>query len=368
MYFVENPKVYDNHSFLHLLGIKSDKVTTDPMHNGAITVFDCYHFNDTEQRYKIKNLVEERNRKNLTTFIIYEYSYETGIDDNIVEQYVQEMSQAGLPSSQISFILHDSSKSFIHKTLNKYRFHFLDHFTLKLYSKYKSGEAKSARKSLVDRKIAINILVAQLHWKKTRLHTLYHLYKKNLLQTAITGILSLKESIQNLEHEIQDPGFWQWLYNHLGPADDVIIQMGHDALISSGFPYSIDVYNNTRVSHVCETLCREMSGPSCFLTEKTYKPILNLSPFVIQGCMGHTEFLKEKGFSVFDKYIDLDYDKVPFNFDLIPKTVEATRLLLLTTIDYPKEIEMQTQNNFRRLIDIGKQELTLVKKFLGEKS
>jgi len=367
MYFVENPKVYDNHSFLHLLGIKSDKVTTDPMHNGAITVFDCYNFNNTRQRDNIKNLIEDRNRKNLTTFILYEYSYETGIDDNIVEQYVQEMSQVGLPSSQIKFILHNSSKSGVKKILNKYRFHFLDHFSLKLYSKYKTGEAKVARKSLVDRKIAINILVAQLHWKKTRLHTLYHLYKKNLLQTAITGILSQKEHLQSLEHEILDTDFWQWLYNHLGPADDVDVQIGLGYMISSGFPYSIDVYNNSRVSHVCETLCREMSGPSCFLTEKTYKPILNLSPFVIQGCTGHIEFLKEKGFSVFDKYIDLDYDKVPFDFDLIPKTVEATRSLLLATIDYPKEIEIQTQNNFRRLIDIGKQELTLLKKFLGEK-
>lgn len=367
MYFLENPNIYHNHNFFELVGITPDRVTTDVYYNGQLKVLDSYNYNDTTQREMIVDVIEKRRNRNLDTHILYEYSYETGLPDHEVQFYLNQMSNIGLRSSDVTFLLHKSSVEFLKQSINKYRFYFLDHFAIKLYVKYKTGLALSARKPLVDRKIAINILVAQLHWKKTRLHTLYYLYRKGLLQTAVTGILTLKENISNLEHEILDKEFWNWLYDHLGPADEVDVKKGHDALISSGFPYSVDIYNNTRVSHICETLCREMAGPSSFLTEKTYRPILNMSPFVLQGHTGHIDFLRQQGFHVFDKYIDLSYDKIPFDFNLIDKTTDATKDLLFATVNHTKEIEASTQHNFKRLLEIGKQEYMLLRKFLGEK-
>lgn len=368
MYYVENEKVYKKHNFLQLAGVKEDRVTTDPFNNNILTIFDTYHFSGTTQRDNIKQIIRQRKEKNLHTKILYEYSYETGIGDHVVNEYVSEITnETGLHSSEITFILHKGSKDFLPISFNKYRFYFLDHFALKLYSKYITKNVGVARKPLVDRKIAINIMVAQLHWKKTRLHTLYHLYKENLLQTAITGIITKKENIASLEHEILDKEFWNWLYEHLGPADSVEIRMGHDSLISSGFPYSIDTYNNSRVTHICETLCKEMKGTPSFLTEKTYKPILNMSPFVLQGGKNHLDYLRSMDFHVFDKYANLDYDRVDFEFEHIPQTVQATKDLLLATINHPHEIEQSTQHNFRRLMTIGKQEYNMLRQFLGEK-
>lgn len=364
MYYLENGVRYEKHNFLPMVGITTDMITDDIYHKQPLILIDSYNYNDTKQRRMYADIIEKRRSMHLPTKILYEFSYETGIGDHEIVRYVNEI---GVPKEDITFLLHNAAKEFIKESLNKYRFYFIDHFALALYSKYRSGEIKAARKPLIERRIGINILVAQLHWKKTRLHTLYHLYRKGLLQSAITGILTLKENISSLEHEILDQSFWHWLYDHIGPADEVDVRRNHDSVISPGFPYSIDIYNNTRVSHICETLCTEMNGPACFLTEKTYRPILNMSPFVLQGSKGHLEYLQSKGFGVFDKYINIDYDKSTFQFSDIPKTVDATRELLIATIDHANEIETITQHNFRRLLDIGKQEYNNLQKFLGIK-
>lgn len=364
MYYLESGVKYEKHNFLPMAGISTDMITDNVCHKDPLIILDSYNYNDSKQRQMYVDIIEKRKSLNLSTHILYEYSYETGIGDREVERYVNEIN---IPSENITFLLHNSAKEFIKDTLNKYRFYFFDHFAMLLYVKYRNSEIKAARKPLIERRMGINILVAQLHWKKTRLHTLYHLYKRGLLQSAVTGILTLKENISNLEHEILDQSFWNWLYDHIGPADEVDVRKNHDSVISPGFPYSIDIYNNTRVSHICETLCTEMNGPACFLTEKTYRPILNMSPFVLQGSKGHLEYLQSKGFGVFDKYINLDYDKSNFQFTDIPKTVDATRELLIATIDHANEIETITQHNFRRLLDIGKQEYNNLQKFLGIK-
>ena len=47
-----------------------------------------------------------------------------------------------------------------------------------------------------------------------------------------------------------------------------------------------------------------------FLTEKTFKPILNLQPFVIVGAPGSLALLHELGYSTFGQWIDESYDSI----------------------------------------------------------
>lgn len=47
-----------------------------------------------------------------------------------------------------------------------------------------------------------------------------------------------------------------------------------------------------------------------FLTEKTFKPILNLQPFLIIGSPGSLDLLKELGYKTFGNWIDESYDKI----------------------------------------------------------
>lgn len=46
-----------------------------------------------------------------------------------------------------------------------------------------------------------------------------------------------------------------------------------------------------------------------FPTEKSYKPFVQLQPFVVWGPAGNVQALRERGYRVFDKWIDHSYDR-----------------------------------------------------------
>lgn len=66
-------------------------------------------------------------------------------------------------------------------------------------------------------------------------------------------------------------------------------------------------YNDAYWHVVAET---HFANWTVFLTEKTFKPILNLQPFVILGPPGSLMLLKEMGYKTFGKWIDESYDRV----------------------------------------------------------
>ncbi len=67
-----------------------------------------------------------------------------------------------------------------------------------------------------------------------------------------------------------------------------------------------DLYDDTYFHIVAET--RMGNEPSCFISEKTWRPILNLQPFVYFGGYGALAKLKELGFQTFEDIIDEGYD------------------------------------------------------------
>ena len=66
-------------------------------------------------------------------------------------------------------------------------------------------------------------------------------------------------------------------------------------------------YQDAYWNFVLET---HFSKNNVFLTEKTFKPILNLQPFIVVGAPGSLKLLKELGYETFGDWIDESYDKV----------------------------------------------------------
>ena len=69
-------------------------------------------------------------------------------------------------------------------------------------------------------------------------------------------------------------------------------------------------YQDAYVNLVLET---HFSKNNVFLTEKTFKPILNMQPFVIVGAPGSLKLLRELGYETFDDWFDEGYDKIKNN-------------------------------------------------------
>jgi len=67
-----------------------------------------------------------------------------------------------------------------------------------------------------------------------------------------------------------------------------------------------DFYTNAYFNFVVET---HFDNNTCFLTEKTFKPILNLQPFIIIGNPGSLQLLKDLGYQTFSDVIRESYDE-----------------------------------------------------------
>ena len=68
-----------------------------------------------------------------------------------------------------------------------------------------------------------------------------------------------------------------------------------------------DLYKNTWVSIVTEASYYKKED-TLFISEKTYKPIVCLQPFIVVGSKGFLKKLKELGYKTFHPYIDESYD------------------------------------------------------------
>lgn len=75
---------------------------------------------------------------------------------------------------------------------------------------------------------------------------------------------------------------------------------------TDGHP-SMDLYSNTWVEIVPETCWKDFY----YITEKTMKPIVTKTPFLVVSTQGYLNFLREMGFKTFTPYIDESYDLEP---------------------------------------------------------
>lgn len=70
---------------------------------------------------------------------------------------------------------------------------------------------------------------------------------------------------------------------------------------------SMDIYNNSWLEIVPEGEHKDFY----YITEKTVKPIVTKTPFLVLSTPGFLEFLRTQGFKTFSPYIKEDYDSEP---------------------------------------------------------
>ncbi len=149
-----------------------------------------------------------------------------------------------------------------------------------------------------------------------RLAMLYTALKYDLLSDSTWSFVSMPYP-ENIIQDMQN--FWE------EPNDDILFAPRMAAIM----PYEIDtqhltpeekqsfatvdnnrkdLYANTYFHIVSET--RLGNEPSCFLSEKTWRPMLNLQPFIHVGGWRALAKLKELGFKTFGHVIDESYDEI----------------------------------------------------------
>lgn len=146
--------------------------------------------------------------------------------------------------------------------------------------------------------------------RQHRYYLLYELVRKNLLDKCIMSFLSpMKDDVDHIQ---------KWLLRYCDGIDSKTIKRANKMLPieldtqqhkdKKGFPSnqtSKDWYTNSYISIVSETDFISNNYP--FNSEKTFRPFVNLHPFIHFGNIGAIQLLHELGFKTFAPYINEDY-------------------------------------------------------------
>jgi hypothetical protein len=116
--------------------------------------------------------------------------------------------------------------------------------------------------------------------------------------------------------------------------------------LSCGYPYDVRLYSTTCLSVVSETL---WGTRNIFLTEKTWKPIINNQPFIIAGQPNTLKYLKSLGFRTFENYLKIPtYDQEEDHLTRITNLVDNTRYFLENKNLFIDDIKRDVEYNFSR--------------------
>lgn len=111
---------------------------------------------------------------------------------------------------------------------------------------------------------------------------------------------------------------------------------------------NIDVWNKSFLNIVSETV-QKLDVAVPFISEKTFKPILGMRPFIVYGNPNTTKLLKEKGFETFDEdfgyTMSSTYDEMADKISSLVDDLDHVELL------YKKLLPKITHNyeNFRSI-------------------
>jgi len=98
-----------------------------------------------------------------------------------------------------------------------------------------------------------------------------------------------------------------------------------------------DYFQEAYFNFVVET---HFDKDTIFLTEKTFKPILNLQPFIIIGNPGSLQLLKDLGYKTFSDVIKEDYDGIVDHKDRMSQLLKSS--FDLTNLSNKHHIRIQT--------------------------
>lgn len=104
------------------------------------------------------------------------------------------------------------------------------------------------------------------------------------------------------------------------------------------------LYLETAYSVITETYYSE-DNPS--VTEKTYRAIINRHPFVLVGCPGMLQYLKNFGFKTFDQYFtNSDYDNIVDDIERLQAITENIIEFPTVLEKYKDDIEKDVEYNY----------------------
>lgn len=288
----------------------------------------------------------ERVEKSLPSKVLVDYSYETGLSEHVFDEKIRELAKLGVDPRDILFVLNRSAyHDWMDKHINKII--FIDFFAVSAVIRHVIYKTPVSITPCKDRPNKLNFLVGKVN-KQSRKLLLQSFYKSKAKDKTIFSILGNVSGVD-------DKRFSKFINENQGPLDGAALLKTNEGVSSQGWGKSSDIYNSSSVSFVCET---HESNNSLFLTEKTYRPIINRHPFVIRAAFPAIEYLNAIGFKTFGDFVDESYDKInSVSQEHSDRLVDVAENLLNKVRDNPEEIQKIVDHNYETLIKFAQSEL-----------
>lgn len=309
------------------------------------TPFD-FSVDNVTHTYHFSNTLSDKIRAHLKTGkvkIVFSQITEPSYSDVTLKNIEKYLMSLGIPGSSVGFVFGNVRKDYHEKNFG-IAMQATAHATLQQQSEI-AKRYPIPRSSLgyycdyvKEADLDATVLRPKkfLCWNRTmnrahRMATLHLALKHNLLEQ---GTFSFLHSIPN--HPVSE------VKTLVDGTDEEIAEFVKIA--ENMLPYEVDtqtlndegrmgfqtnennkkeIYANSYLHITSETQFDTVSTP--FLSEKTFRPILNLQPFIYLGNYKGLEEIKRLGFKTFSPFIDESYDQEPDpkkRFDLIEREIK----------------------------------------------
>jgi hypothetical protein len=214
--------------------------------------------------------------------------------------------------------------------------------------------------------------------KPNRLPLLYKLYKGNILDNLIYSLLVTKQRFENAHKMVHIPydEYKSFVEKHQKQLDSpVFFNNGRTVnfkqnssmanILTNGFPFDEKLFQETSLSLIAETWFDKTADCPLFITEKTYKPMINKHPFIMACAPGALKYLNDLGFHTFEKYTLIkDYDDIDDDELRLESIVKNVKYFLEIKNEYADEIQKSVDHNFIHLKNLLEIELNKVQNLL----
>ena len=294
--------------------------------------------------------------KNKKCWFVVDYSYENGLSQSDVDNKVKRYKKLGINPNDVLMILNSSAQSYPVKA--EFKIIYIDIFAISAVARVFDYKHPVSRFS--NRPKKFNLLLGKIG-KLNRAEAIYRFYKKGILENTVAGLLGERKEIHSAL-DLKDPVFYRDIRHYLKSPDKVKTAQLSSGTTSQGWSNKSIVYDNSSVSYICETFDNTEYGN--FITEKTYRPIINQHPFVVQASPRMLEYMREQGFKTFNNLINESYDKDPVSVNRIDNTIDQAVKLLDHTLTNADTVKSIVTHNYNMLLDRARHQLNELKQHL----
>jgi hypothetical protein len=341
--------------------------------------FNLYHYRDINAAFHRSNGLLDHNRISDTVvqkilkkegYILVTLLHEGYMHDEFLKELTDYFKNKGAPLSQIVYVSNCQNGKEIYKDFCK-RHNIpeelkIEYFPTFRFDKCDVEDAVKSSQPYIPGPRKKKFLCFNRRYNEHRLLVYLDFFKRGLLKDTFMSMA--KDQPESGRPFIESAMHFISLHKSIGIGIDtvydasMILPLTLDTVDFSKYPMESNInevdsfYKESYINIVTETY---FFNNIRHITEKTYKPIAFMQPFIIFAAPGTLQHLKDLGFKTFDKFWDESYDneldhetrflKIMEVIDTISKWSESQLVELTYAV---KDILEYNRNHLKTMEDV----------------